>query len=129
MASIGTLEHVNVTVRDPRRTADLLCRLFGWRIRWEGAAMSGGRTVHVGTDDNYVAVYGVPADRSSPDRPESQTVGRLNHIGVVVDDLDAAERRVAEAGYTPFNHGGYEPGRRFYFNDGDGIEFEIVSYS
>lgn len=33
------------------------------------------------------------------------------------------------AGFTPFNHGDYEPGRRFYFLDGDGIEYEIVSYA
>jgi catechol 2,3-dioxygenase-like lactoylglutathione lyase family enzyme len=125
----GTLEHVNLTVTDPARTADLLCRLFGWRIRWEGKAMSGGRTFHVGTDHGYLAVYGVPADRACPNRPDAQTVGRLNHVGVVVEDLDTVEQRVAAAGYTPFNHGDYEPGRRFYFLDGDGIEFEIVSYA
>jgi predicted enzyme related to lactoylglutathione lyase len=45
-----------------------------------------------------------------------------------VDDLDAVERRVVAAGLRPFNHGDYEPGRRFYFLDADGIEFEIVSY-
>ena len=28
----------------------------------------------------------------------------------------------------PFNHDDYEPGRRFYFFDWDGIEFEVVSY-
>ena len=31
-------------------------------------------------------------------------------------------------GFTPYSHGDYEPGRRFYFTDGAGIEFEIVSY-
>ena len=53
----------------------------------------------------------------------------LNHIGLVVDDLDGAEAVVAAAGLVPFNHMDYEPGRRFYFFDWDGIEFEIVSYS
>ena len=129
MAASGTLEHVNLTVSDPRRTADLLCRLFGWHIRWEGKAMSGGNTIHVGTDTGYLAVYAVPPDRECPGRPEVQTVGRLNHVGVLVDDLDAAEQRVTAAGYTPFNHGDYEPGRRFYFLDSDGTEFEIVSYA
>lgn len=87
----GILEHVNLTVTDPARTADLLCRLFGWRIRWEGPAMSGGRTFHVGTDDAYLAVYGVPAGRPLPDRASAQTIGRVNHVGVLVDDLDTAE--------------------------------------
>jgi catechol 2,3-dioxygenase-like lactoylglutathione lyase family enzyme len=119
----GTLEHVNVTVSDPHRTADLLTRLFGWHRRWEGPARAGGFTVHVGTGDSYVAVYSYP-----PGAAPALDSGRLNHIGVVVDDLEAAERKVIEAGYRPFNHGAYEPGRRFYFLDADEIEFEVVSY-
>ena len=47
---------------------------------------------------------------------------------MVVDDLDAAERLVLDAGLETFNHADYEPGRRFYFFDWDGIEFEVVSY-
>ena len=46
-----------------------------------------------------------------------------------VDDLDATEARVVAAGLTPFNHGDYAPGRRFYFFDPDGIEYEVVSYA
>lgn len=53
----------------------------------------------------------------------------LNHLGVLVDDLDDTERRVVSAGLTPFNHGDYEPGRRFYFFDPDGIEYEVISYA
>lgn len=120
----ASLEHVNVTVSDPKRTADLLCRLFGWRIRWEGAAKMGGQTIHVGAEDAYVALYADP-----PDTAPALDGGRLNHIGIVVDDLSAVEARVVEAGYRPHSHGDYAPGRRFYFNDDDGIEFEVVSYS
>lgn len=116
----GALEHVNITVSDPERTAALMETLFGWKIRWKGPSKMGGHTIHVGTDDAYLAVY---ANGSSP------SSGRLNHVGVVVDDLDETERRVEAAGYRAFNHGDYEPGRRFYFLDEDGIEFEIVSYA
>ena len=115
----AALEHVNITVSDPTRTAAMLSDLFGWKIRWEGPAKMGGRTIHVGTDDTYLAVY---TNGSAP------KMGRLNHVGVVVDDLDAVEARVVTAGYQTHSHGDYEPGRRFYFNDHDGIEFEIVSY-
>lgn len=119
------IEHVNVTVTDPQATARRLCELFDWRIRWEGPAKDDGYTVHVGSDDDYVAVYSV-GDAS--ERPKSQHVAHLNHIGVVVDDLDAIERRVVAAGYEPHSHADYDPGRRFYFDDADGIEFEVVSY-
>ena len=120
------LEHVNVTVGDADRAAALLRRLFGWHIRWSGPAASGGRTVHVGTADQYLALYSSPGGDGAPLAwPKGEP---LNHIAVVVDDLDAVEARVAEAGLTPFAHGDYAPGRRFYFLDEDRIEFEVVSY-
>lgn len=56
------------------------------------------------------------------------TRGGLNHIAVVVDDLDAAEARVSDAGCEPRVHADCEPGPRFYFYD-DGLEFEVVSYA
>lgn len=121
------LEHVNVTVSDPQRTAARLCDLFGWHIRWQGEAKDNGYTVHVGSDDSYVAVY----NKGKPigDGIDSySTRGGLNHIGIVVDDLDAVEAKVVEAGYAPHSHGDYEPGRRFYFRDDDNIEIEVVSY-
>ena len=121
------LEHVNITVSNPAQTAQLLCELFDWHIRWEGPSQMGGNTVHVGTDDDYLAVYTYDGNPPGKGRTGSRK-GGLNHVGVVVEDLDAIERRVEEHGLTPFSHGGYEPGRRFYFLDHDGIEFEVVSY-
>ncbi|MBV9930567.1 MAG: VOC family protein [Alphaproteobacteria bacterium] len=121
------LEHVNVTVADPDRTAALLATLFGWRIRWAGASIAGGRTVHVGTDDQYLALYAAAGGDGTP-RGWKKGLP-LNHVALVVDDLAAVEARVTEAGLTPFAHGDYEPGRRFYFFDRDGIEFEVVSYA
>lgn len=123
----ASLEHVNMTVSDPDRTAAMLCELFGWRVRWQGDSMMGGRTVHVGRDDAYLALYS--HDKTVRNGSNSYVVrGGLNHIGVTVDDLDEVERRVIAAGYETHNHGDYEPGRRFYFNDHDDIEFEVVSY-
>jgi len=46
----------------------------------------------------------------------------------VVDDLDAVETRVKDAGFATHSHADYEPGRRFYFNDADNIEIEVVTY-
>jgi len=120
------IEHVNITVSDPSRTSDLMQRLFGWHVRWAGPAQNGGHTIHVGSNDHYVALYtggdtANVADGFRKGRP-------LNHIGVAVDDLDATEARVIAAGLRPFSHADYEPGRRFYFLDPDGIEYEVVSY-
>lgn len=125
----ATLEHVNVTVSDPDRTAALMCALFGWRVRWSGPAKNGGRSVHVGEEDTYLAVYAWRPAPAAPETASYEQAGGLNHIGVVVDDLEAVEARVIAAGFAPFSHADYEPGRRFYFRDNDNIEFEIVSYA
>ena len=54
---MARLEHVNVTVADPDAAAAVLCALFDWNVRWSGPGMSTGRTVHVGDDSSYVALF------------------------------------------------------------------------
>ncbi|QFT33082.1 VOC family protein [Roseibium porphyridii] len=123
------LEHVNVTVSDPEATAKRLETWFGWKVRWKGAAKDGGTTYHIGNETSYVAAY-TPAHKTEAVKESSYSRhGGLNHIAVVVDDLDATEERIKAGGYKTHNHGDYEPGRRFYFDDDDGIEIEVVSYS
>jgi glyoxylase I family protein len=121
------IEHVNISVSDPARTADMLIALFGWHIRWQGKAASGGHTIHVGTDTDYLAVYAMNPDPRG--RAGYEKGAPLNHVGIEVGDLDAIERKVIARGLVPFSHSDYEPGRRFYFFDLDGIEYEIVSYA
>ncbi|MCA0961202.1 VOC family protein [Salipiger bermudensis] len=122
------LEHVNIAVPDPDATAGLLCQLFGWHIRWQGPAIGDGWSVHVGGEDDYLALYR-PADTRLTDPERYVRQGGLNHIGLVVDDLDATESRVKAAGFAPHSHADYEPGRRFYFDGPDGVEYEVVSYA
>ncbi|WP_415921556.1 VOC family protein [Tateyamaria sp. SN6-1] len=121
------LEHTNLTVSNPEATAKWMCDLFGWHIRWAGSAMAGGRTVHVGTEAAYLALY-TPGAPNPPADNTYTTVGGLNHLAVVTDDIDAMEAAVVALGFTPGNHGDYEPGRRFYFHDADNIEYEVVQY-
>lgn len=118
------LEHVNIRVSDPERTAAFLARLTGWRERWRGPAVDDGWTIHLGSAFDYVALYKHPA----PLAGKFEKGAPLQHIGLVVDDLAAAEDVVIAAGYEPFSHADYEPGRRFYFYDHDGIEWELVCY-
>jgi len=121
------IEHVNITVSSPERTATLLQTLFGWSLRWRGPALNGGHSIHVGSDDHYFALY-TSGQQGRADTSFSKGAP-LNHIGVEVDDLDAIEALVIAAGLTPFSHDNYDPGRRFYFFDTDGIEYEVVSYT
>lgn len=119
----GRLEHANITVSDIDRSSKLLQELCGWEERWRGPALNNGETIHVGEEFSYIAIY---TDRAQHERFTRGVP--LNHVGLLVDDLDGAEKVVIEAGLVPFNHADYDPGRRFYFLDWDGIEFEVLSY-
>ncbi|MEL6737405.1 MAG: VOC family protein [Pseudomonadota bacterium] len=123
----GMIEHTNLSVTQPERSADLFKTMLGWEERWRGQSQMGGETIHVGQPGNggsYMALY--TSEAVAGDFSKGQP---LNHVGLLVDDLAAAERVVVEAGLTPFGHDDYDPGERFYFFDWDGIEFEVVSYA
>jgi len=126
----GTIEHANLTVTNPERSAELFKQLCGWEERWRGQSKLGGDTVHIGAAENgatYLALYTNGDVRADTTRRYAKGQP-LNHIGLLVDDLAAAETVVSAAGLEPFGHDDYDPGRRFYFFDWDGIEFEVVSY-
>ncbi len=125
------LEHTNFTVRNPDSTAKLLADIFGWEVRWSGPSLDIGYTVHLGTPGNggtYLALY-APAEVEENEPRSHLNIANLNHVGVVVDDLDEIERRVMASGLATTNHGDYEPGRRFYFDLEDGVEIEVISYT
>jgi Glyoxalase/Bleomycin resistance protein/Dioxygenase superfamily. len=125
----ATLEHTNLTVRDARATAAWMETVFGWHQRWEGPSINAGFSIHVGDEAGYLALY-QPVEAPRPAGAASlATIGGLNHVGVTVPDLDATEALVRAAGFRTHSHASYQPGRRFYFNDADGVEYEVVSYA
>lgn len=134
--AIARVEHANITVRDPLGTANLLVDLFGWHIRWQGVGIYEGYTVHVGGEDSYLALYkrdskdvSLDLPTLEPDNSSYNHPTGLNHIGIVVDGLEHTESRIKRAGFKTHSHADYEPGKRFYFHDNDGLEFEVVSYT
>ena len=120
----GNIEHVNITVTDPERSKRLFEELLGWKERWRGPSLLGGRTIHVGDEANYLAIYTRDGAQGGFEKGVP-----LNHVGLQVDDLAAAEAVVNGHGLKTFSHSDYDPGpSSFYFLDWDGIEFEVVSY-
>ena len=125
--SEATLEHINLTVADVSATAQVLIDLFDWHIRWQGDAIHGGHSIHVGGESSYLALY----SRGELKERQADTYNELfglNHIAVVVDDIHATEQNVLAAGFKTYSHASYEPGQRFYFDDSYGLEIEVVSY-
>jgi len=99
--------------------------LFGFDVRWRGKTSRGTDAAHVGTDRHYIALFG--ADQAGRCRQDYAEVG-INHFGFVVEDLEAAKSRLKALGVEPHSEQDYEPGRRLYFVDPDGIEVELVEY-
>ena len=125
--AIAHLEHININVTNPKRTAALLCRVFDWVIRWEGPSMEDGHTIHVGTKRQYIALYTNVNFSEDALKATNQRLG-LNHIAIEVDSLNKVKTRIENEGYTPHSFQNYAPGARFYFHDDDNIEYEIVCY-
>lgn len=102
-------------------------RVFGWKIRWEGAGIQTGYALHCGGADTYVTLFTCP-ETPGPKDETCVTLGGFNHWAVVVDDLDAVEERTKAEAFRTKSHADYEPGRRYCLNDGDGIEIEVAQY-
>jgi len=109
------LEHANLTVRDIDGMIRFLQTAFPeFRVRGEGKNRDGGRWVHVGTDQTYIALS--PAKRE----PEQHW---MPYQGA------ALCQRMMSAGYqdsTPPNAHPYR--KRRYFYDPEGNDWEFVEY-
>lgn len=119
------IEHVNLTVSDLERAIAFYRDLFGYSVRWKGKCHSGQPAAHVGDERCYLALFEAPSEGRAPH--DYDDVG-LNHVAFVVEDFEAVKQRLKGLGVDTHLEADYEPGRRFYFFDPDGIEVEIVTY-
>lgn len=120
------LEHVNFSVPDVDKAAKFYQQLLGFQIRWKGTIGEGRPVIHVGDKRCYIAFF--QSDNPGPSPHNCyQDVG-INHLGFVVDNLDAMKSRLQELNITPIPEKPYSPGRRVHFFDPDGIEVELVEY-
>jgi catechol 2,3-dioxygenase-like lactoylglutathione lyase family enzyme len=124
------LEHANLCVRDLAETIRFVCTaLPEFRLRGEGRTWSGGRWVHVGTDDTYLALTQATAEPAERFVPYSETPG-TNHLGYEVDDVEALRQRMLAAGYRESSVANRHPHRRrVYFADREGNDWEFVEYA
>ena len=119
------LDHVNISVIDLEESIAFYQDLFDWRVRWRGKTTFGKPAAHVGDGEQYIGLIQVASD--DPQLPDYSRPG-LNHFGIVVDSLEKARETLAKRGISPHNEPEYEPGRRFYFFDPNGVEVELIDY-
>lgn len=115
------LEHANLAVRNIDEAIRFLTTAFPeFRIRGRGD-VDGRPWVHVGTAETYLALNEVSR--------EIDAQGPLNHLGYVVEDVDALAGRLSAAGYHEgFVAPSHPHRKRRYFHDADDLEWEFVEY-
>lgn len=124
------LEHANVTVPDLDAAIEFLHTLDpALRVRHDGVSPEGRRWAHVGTERSYIALQ-APSGPQAPEAPREAYVHfGVNHLGWVVEDLDAAVARLDAAGYRRGMEAEAHPHRkRAYYYDAAGFEWELLEY-
>lgn len=126
------LEHVSLTVADlDAETAFLRTAFPDFRVRGGGETAETRWTqhwLHVGNDDQYLALYQARPDAGPPPQAHTTTPS-ANHIGVVVDDVESLAARLQAAGYREGHVAPPHPHRkRVYVIDPAGFEWEFVEY-
>ncbi len=119
------LEHANITVSNLDNSVEFYLRLLGGGVRWEGRTGAGHRAAHIGDDRTYLSLFEAEAAGRAPE--DYAAVG-FNHLGFEVDDLDSYRALLWEMGVAIKGEESYDPGRRLYFYDPDGVEIELVEY-
>lgn len=120
------LEHANLTVRSLDRSIDFYRKTLDLTIRWRGQTAEGRPAAHIGDDRCYLALFEGTCEDAAP--AIDYTRSGFNHLGFVVDDIEACKASLAALGFRPHFEPDYVPGRRLYFMDPDGIEVELVQY-
>lgn len=120
------VEHANVTVSNIDDAIQFIqTAIPEFKVRHRGETQY--RWCHIGTDNSYIALQEMVA-REQTDRAPYLDVG-INHIGLVVNDVDQVKQRLLSGGYQQNDIGEENPYRkRIYFYDRSGVEWEFIQY-
>lgn len=123
------LEHANLIVRDIETAIRFLQTAFPeFSIRSDQIDPDGSRWVHIGTDENYIALNEATVEPTERWQPYTGVPG-VNHLAYEVGDADALRKRMVAAGYEDSTVPNKHPWRkRVYFLDPDGNDWEFIEY-
>lgn len=125
------LEHANMSVPDVDEAIHFLMTVapeFKVRKDVSTEGEDPPRWVHIGTDESYIALQGVDP-RHRPANQNKYVNFGVNHLALVVPNLDEVVARLVSKGYQPGVAGEDRPFRkRAYFFDRSGFEWELIEY-
>ncbi|WP_122036355.1 VOC family protein [Aliivibrio sp. EL58] len=124
-------EHANITVPNiDAATAFLLNAAPDFRIKIDKTPDGAHRWAHIGNANCYFALQEPQEMSNSKDtRYPYKNIG-INHIGLIVEDLDKIQQKLLALGYEQNGDIMQEKhGRRLYFYDKAHFEWELVEYS
>jgi catechol 2,3-dioxygenase-like lactoylglutathione lyase family enzyme len=127
---VAYLEHANMTVPDiDAAIAFLRVVEPALTVRHDATPEGSYRWAHVGVGNCYIALQEPELDSELTDCHRPYKDYGVNHIGWVVDDIDATIYRLKLAGYEEGIPGeSHRFRRRAYFYDSAGFEWEMVAY-
>jgi catechol 2,3-dioxygenase-like lactoylglutathione lyase family enzyme len=124
------IEHVNITVPDIDAAIAFLKIIEPQlEVRHDETPKGSYRWAHVGIGNSYVALQEPHIGSSPTDNRRPYKDYGTNHVGWVVDDLEAVTIRLDKAGYhkgIPGEENIYR--RRAYYYDSAGFEWEFIEY-
>ena len=113
------LRHININVRDIKRSLEFYQQVFGMKETFRD-----GDLVFLTTPGGDDIITLCPAKPSDP-----VAGGGVSHFGWTIDnkaDLDQAAKEIERAGGKVISRGEHAPGHPFlYFSDPDGYVIEI----
>ncbi len=122
------IEHANITVPNiDEAIAFIKIAAPDFNVRTDQSPADSNRWAHIGNDDFYFALQQAHIG-SSPEKPRTpyKNIG-VNHIALVVDNLDDIEKRLVEANYSRSIDTPKEKHRkRLYFFDNTGFECCVI---
>lgn len=123
------IEHVNMHVKDVDQMLKFINTAFPhFKIRFDSNHDDKERWVHIGSEETYLAIYQATQEDSARPNPYSGKP-QVNHLGYVVDDVEALRQRLLDAGYEESTLENNHPARkRIYFFDPDGNDWEFIEY-
>lgn len=124
------IEHFNITVPDIDAAIDFLKTVApDFIVRKDSTPSDSYRWVHIGNDECYIALQEAHLDAEPIKQLQSYKNYGVNHIGLIVSNVDEVEERLIKNGYKKGIETRIEKFRkRIYYYDSAGFEWEFVEY-